>query len=316
MTGADSSVDSDPEMEQIPNEELAVERSSKQPLKTESAGPQQRKHPPNSAGPSATVNQSEPQKNYFHMLNYPPVEEVQRRPFMERFTEYNVKLFHADKFVKVICYGLGTISGAARFLDIGNEEIWKGIHTIGGEVSKTRMVYRTFELSGTVGALMQRKPAGANWKDPRIHKLEKANLWCNLLYVLTEHLAWANSRDPKFVPAPMGSAKWWAFNGLWWWGCCIFRMWADFYKMKELKISEMLLRKALKADPCNKAVFDALMNTLKLKRNVQFSIARYIFFMPNAYHWALEDGLYNRGFACLMGIAEALVGIVATFPEK
>jgi len=242
-------------------------------------------------------------------------KRMRRRPFLERYIDYTSNLAFADKVVKVACYGIGTIAGGAWLLNIGDDGIRSGLHTVGSEIGKTRMVYRTFELQDSYQAIKQRFGAGKEWKDKRIHKLTQVVNWCNILYITTEHLAWAHSRAPNFVKLPFGPDKWWAFSGFWWMACCIFQIWMDLLKMKELKRKELILQYALRACPKENSVLEALVNISRQRRKVKFSLMRFAFFLPNAYHWSLEHGCFSRGFACVLGLAEAVTGILATFPE-
>jgi hypothetical protein len=238
------------------------------------------------------------------------------RPLLARFVEYTSSLSYADKVVKILGYGLGTLCGVGRTV-LTNGNTLQGLQKLATEIGRARMVYRTIQIGSSTNAILSGSNCG-KWTNPLIYRLQQAIEISNVLYVLTEHWAWARAKAPSIVTAPMTDEMLWAFNGIFWLAYCVFELWMDLLTMRELNEKEALLKAGMEAEPdFDDAQVEAdLEEICKSKRSVRWQLLRFVLYLPNAYHWALEKGCFPRGFVAGLAFAEAVVGVVCTFPEK
>ncbi|CAM9613045.1 unnamed protein product, partial [Heterosigma akashiwo] len=149
------------------------------------------------------------------------------KPFLDRYVGYTYDLYFSDKIVKILGYGLGTLSGCGRLLGYENERVLSGLDALSGEISMARMVYRlTNGLTQSLEALKNDSWAGGDWQDKRIKKIYKAMAWCNLGYHVGEAWGWAAAYAPEAVPLPASSAKFWAVTCYTWLAYVVLELWA------------------------------------------------------------------------------------------
>jgi hypothetical protein len=64
------------------------------------------------------------------------------------------------------------------------------------------------------------------------------------------------------------------------------------------------------------AVFTGLAQLMQGRRLLHLQLWRDLFYLPNAVHWSFVKPPMPKGVVAALGLAEAVVGIVQTFPRK
>mmetsp|Transcript_15558 Transcript_15558/g.19923 ORF Transcript_15558/g.19923 Transcript_15558/m.19923 type:complete len:243 (-) Transcript_15558:152-880(-) len=238
------------------------------------------------------------------------------KPFVDRYVHYTYDLFYADKILKLLGYGIGTIAGGGESLLQQNSKLWSGTKSLSDQISMARVAYRlTNGIPQSLEAIKNNSWVGGKWYDRRINKIYKAMAWSNLFYHIGEHWAWAGTYAPEIVKLPGGDARFWAVTCYWWLLYVLLDIYGCLLKLKELNAREQRFLKGLKIDPSNEE-YKMELNTIKAsKRAIYWQLVRLALYLPNAYHWALEHGCLPRTLVQFFGMAEAVVGILVSFPR-
>ena len=63
-------------------------------------------------------------------------------------------------------------------------------------------------------------------------------------------------------------------------------------------------------------IFSGLEQIRIARRTLHLQVWRNIFYLPNAVHWSFVKPPMSKGVVAALGLAEAVIGIVQTYPKK
>jgi hypothetical protein len=179
-------------------------------------------------------------------------------------------------------------------------------------IALARCLFRFIGVTDAVEALKNDSWAG-NWPDvPQIRLLARLEAWTMVWYHAFEHLAWAASVAPKFVR--FDASKWFAVSDWGWLAYCLIDAWMNRLKLAALrKREEKMRRMRLRSG----ADVGADEEELRLaRRMVLLQQLRMLFYIPNAWHWAYTKGKIPGAAVAVLGLSEAVVGLIQSFPRK